>query len=411
MLRYREKGSIDTSRVSIQQDQYSGCSADWRQLSSQSLFGVGERRTFNDNVTAKFSRKASRGEIIFNPMKSTYLKAEPIAGSGTVYRWNVPHTCSGVPTYQRWRNTGPQGEVLYGIAAGMAFPFTGDRIPMPASVISDKAVHDLIVEAQTSVLASRGRMDNDIWEMLAESDEILGTFTGLFKNARNVIISKGPPALVSNATASYLAWRYGVSPLIKDVNAVLDGLKKKTGKMRKTSRSQTSDSSYSTASPTYSNGTVAVNFLSQNFDDVTVRAMSLDELVTSYENNIGFTSKGLVTLPWELVPYSFVADWFVNFGDFLGAMVPAFGWNQLGSCVTVKRVQMLVYQTVSTTYNASYTMEQAYSGGFRTHYETKYRTVGLGAPGVTLKSDFRFRNLTRCLDAFSLLAQLVLKRK
>jgi hypothetical protein len=192
---------------------------------------------------------------------------------------------------------------------------------------------------------------------------------------------------------------------------VIDGLEKKVGRMRKTTRAKLIlDSDIQSRVVRYA-GAFSVDILETVSDRVEIRAMSLDEHIVSELNNIGFSSKGLITLPWELMKRSFVLDWFVTMGDFLGAMTPAFGWTQLGSCYVIKRDQGLSIGSHGTYPGAELAIDLPCSGGFTYLRDTRERVVGLPAPGVVVRSDFRFSNLTRALDAFSLLAQQVLSKK
>jgi len=120
----------------------------------------------------------------------------------------------------------------------------------------------------------------------------------------------------------------------------------------------------------------------------------------------------LLTLPWELIPYSFVVDWFVNIGDFIGAMSPSLGWTQLGSCHVLKREKVLQLAPLQTTPGSAVeAILKPATGSYKLTQTSVSRQAGLSAPGLVVKSDFRFSNLTRCLDAYSLLAQQVIKKR
>jgi hypothetical protein len=130
--------------------------------------------------------------------------------------------------------------------------------------------------------------------------------------------------------------------------------------------------------------------------------MSLDEFKVSQLMKQGVGFKDLLTLPWELVPFSFVFDWFVNVGDRLRAAVPTSGFKELGSCTTVTRVDSVRGTAQTATPNAGYTIISYPSGSFDASYELKTRYAGLMAPRLVLKGDFRFSNIIRTLDALSL---------
>jgi hypothetical protein len=119
----------------------------------------------------------------------------------------------------------------------------------------------------------------------------------------------------------------------------------------------------------------------------------------------GLGTKELMKLPWELVPFSFVVDWFANVGDFYGSFLPTPGYTQLGSCVVSERTTSVVHNVTSFTQPSyAYNMIRPCTGSLTLTSTRKIR-AGLMAPGLVIKSDFRFSNLTRCADAVALLLQ------
>jgi len=254
----------------------------------------------------------------------------------------------------------------------------------------------------------RGRSDSNLYESLAEANKLLGLLPSLLGNAAKVISAKkGLMHRARSAGSAYLAYRYGLQPVMSDVESVVKGINKKLGNVRETKRASASATqafAWSRNDP----GLGAIMDTRSDFtqvEEISARAMSLDEFSATLSSNIGFTSKGLITLPWELLPYSFVVDWFVNIGDFIGSLVPALGYTQLGSCITVKH-SIKLSQTVSTTGPASgYTVLMPAIGSKTASFVTTTRTVGLASPGVVIKSDFKLDNITRSLDAISLVVQ------
>jgi hypothetical protein len=194
-------------------------------------------------------------------------------------------------------------------------------------------------------------------------------------------------------------------PFIKDVNTVVSGLKKKVGRQRVTTRASASDSRVERLSlASGSSPGNVVLYDKQSVEKVTIRAMSLDEYVVTAADNIGLATKGLITLPWELIPYSFVADWFVNFGDFLQALVPLPGVKQLGSCVVTERDRQTSYTATGSIPASGWTLIRPVTGQFLTRYLTRTRTA-LSDASIVIKSDFKFDEATRLADATALITQ------
>jgi hypothetical protein len=141
-------------------------------------------------------------------------------------------------------------------------------------------------------------------------------------------------------------------------------------------------------------------------DKVLIRAMSLDEYIATKLTQSGITMKGLISTPWELVPYSFVVDWFVNVGDYINALIPSPLYNQLVSGLTTVRTSTVKASAVSTLpASSSLTIVRPVSGSLIATQEQHVRSQGLMAPSLVVKSDFRFSNITRASDACALLVQ------
>jgi hypothetical protein len=56
------------------------------------------------------------------------------------------------------------------------------------------------------------------------------------------------------------------------------------------------------------------------------------------------------TLAWELMPWSFVVDWFIPIGDFIGKMNYDSGLQYAGGCTTLHTTQFLEWGAVSGVY-------------------------------------------------------------
>jgi hypothetical protein len=126
-------------------------------------------------------------------------------------------------------------------------------------------------------------------------------------------------------------------------------------------------------------------------------------------STLGVDGAGLLSTPWELIPFSFVADWFINVGDFLGAMVPYLSKNPIGTWYTVKRTQTRVWKITSTTAvnPSSYTIVRPANEIRAMTLITKYRVPGLPAPSLTLKPQAirSIINDLRIIDAMALACQ------
>jgi len=116
-------------------------------------------------------------------------------------------------------------------------------------------------------------------------------------------------------------------------------------------------------------------------------------------NALLLSQLGLVnpaSLAWELVPFSFVVDWFANVGDFLASFTDTVGCTLSNTAVTTTRE------------NGQMTQFNGYYGTtWKASYKSMNRVIYLGSPpGPTLKlRPFKGLSISRGLTSVSLLLQ------
>lgn len=382
---------------------------------------VGEWKVTTDEVTPGFRALSASGQLRFNPY-STKTEKCIVSGSGPTEVSPPSYTCGGVSTRVRTRVNEGAGWVslVYSLMCGQAV--TKGRI-LPHGAVSQD-ISRLIGLASTDVRNSRGRGNTNMWENLAEANQTLALLSsmmgrglreyrwirsgGLFgkrplpRRLHNLPTDRPDSRDYANA---WLAWKYGMQPLIKDVSELLRQLQT-AQPLRVTTRSKIVDEQVSSDTLSY-NATYAIYSSSRETrQKVTVRAMSLEEITDGWNGKFGFATKDLVTLPWELVNKSFVLDWFFNVGDFIGAWVPPVGMNSLGSCYTVETDTMTTVTPSGVTPLLGWSTS-GWSGLIERSTHSKQRVIGLPYPSVHVKTDFGFTNVERVLTSLSLLRQQV----
>lgn len=117
----------------------------------------------------------------------------------------------------------------------------------------------------------------------------------------------------------------------------------------------------------------------------------------------------MLALPWELVPYSFVADWFVNVSTFLNAVIPYLSTRPLGSWTTTRRTQTVTFQVIDSraTTPSTIRIDRSSSEVRSSTYITTTRTPGITGPSIVLKPQSMSGVLTdlRLIDAITLFTQ------
>lgn len=411
-LRSRDNRSYSSNTLNVYYyEKYPSCSdaIAWRgPISSQTWNNIpsGKFATMRDVTIPGYQRRAQKGEVFFNPCSRVEIEINNSGSDGTGELTATTTSCSSPNTYYRKIKHELSGDVGR-LTSGFGFPQTTDGFLIaPSSILDPSDLSALRTEVSTACLSNIGKSDSNLYESLAEADKALGTLPSIFKNAISVASRPGFGKAKAAGNA-WLAYRYGLKPIMNDVESVMLGLKALTGRVRRTYRSQGSitgtkvdvNNAYSWASAY----TCKQQFT--HSETVIVRAMSLNEYYASVMSNIGFTTKGLLTLPWELVPYSFVVDWFVNVGDVIGALVPDANMTQLGSCLVTKRELTTSYSIESLSCVSGYSISRPIQGNCHRIVRTYTRDPGPLISGLVVKSDFRFSNLTRSLDALALLVQ------
>lgn len=403
-LRIRQKGTLSSKLTQAHYYTWDPCNSTEIMSGSGPYYVEGEVATMSDVVTPNFKRLSSEGKIIFSPMTRDFQRIVAASFSGRTTQQPTTHLCSGIARKTENRTEFWQGPSYY----LWSFPggVDADRVE-PPYLISQSDVNDFIVEKSTKVLSERGRSDHNTWEALAEINKSAKLLPGMLSSLRKAI-PLGKRSEFSRSIAElWLQYRYGVRPILSDIDGVMKGLQKTVGKVRKTTRANgdLKTSRYTIHQKQFSSYGMVVG--ASCSDICTVRAMSLDEYQAEMAFNTGFSAKGLITLPWELIPYSFVVDWFTNVGDVLGSMVPSLALTQLGSCIVIKRETEIAITHLSD--NGGTTPWNVLASANGQYFNTKInyrRTVGaFPGPKLVLRSDFKFHNITRSLDALALLLQ------
>lgn len=368
-----------------------------------------------DVVTPGYNRRSSKGEVFFNPMVKRTMTIDPGFGSGGAYTRKLAYNCPSTTNYQnQYRmgaESGNEGRVLLSNFFAYAIDPSG-LVVVPPSLFTSSEINELVSEASTACRASRGKATQNLWESVAEADQALGLHSDAFKQFENFTRKNaGVLGRAKAAGSAYLLYRYGIAPLMMDIQSAVDGMRKATGRVRQSSRGNTSaNKNASSTSSIVPYGAYTTSLSINTTEKISVRTTWLDEYDATLVSNTGFTGKDLLTLPWELIPYSFVVDWFANVGDFINSLVPAFGLTSLGNCTVVEReIVTSVTSGSSVVVNPTlFALDSPPSPfGLSAKWTDKYRTPGVADPALIVKSDFRFNNLTRILDAISLTTQRI----
>jgi hypothetical protein len=172
----------------------------------------------------------------------------------------------------------------------------------------------LIIAAMADVLP-----DLDALTTAVEAHKTFNMVKNARSDAKDLIVSalRGGKHTVKAASDAWMAWRYGWQQLGYDCKNIADFVKKPIQGLQVTGQSGQSTSWVDESSSVVPNvGEEAYQHYDDRIEwDISYRA----RVVAQYElNTLNYVADVPLTL-WESIPYSFVADWFVNIGDVLAA--------------------------------------------------------------------------------------------
>jgi hypothetical protein len=167
---------------------------------------------------------------------------------------------------------------------------------------------------------------------------------------------------LSKATANaWLEYRYGWRPIISDATKIMEMIGRTGRKMRVrlVARSTESVDLSKTINETVAGGLPRISgaeVTARHTRSVRASAGVIYEVQphTTPEQlleALGLRARDIPASVWELIPFSFVADWFMNVGSWLQAVMPAPQVSYLGNWITTvdKKVLDIPYIKTYTT--------------------------------------------------------------
>lgn len=354
-----------TPTTNYQQVQYA--------ISNDTAYGVTSTENTVDVVTPDFKERSAQGEIINNPFRREIVTTiGPKAMQVDVYKesnyWPVVH---GAPCNTWWHMHGTRrfnnGPPIF-LRTDIAEVASCRQSVIDLAVTSAHAKVDTSEMMALATLAESGKTVESLYSILRKVFRIWKAVRRLDVKAASEEFS---PKELANA---YMQARYALRPLLYDVNDLMSALEKKRGSSRQTFRGWEQDS-ISGQDTTY--GCVVQDHLSCDVlrewsYHVSARAGVLCNVTVDGAGVFGLTQ--IPETLWELVPFSFIVDWFCNVGDTIAAYTPDYGVEQLASWVTVKETwrssstPVNMHSTwVPSQYDVSVT--QTGSGGDMTYEE------------------------------------------
>lgn len=302
---------------------------------------AGKTKTTVDVVIPRFHQRRTRGEIFNNPFQTVEETASGFAGGELHAVRNG--TCSGTNWKEQWHRSNDS---------------TGYTDAFPSSEVWKSRINRAKTLAGTQAWANLADPEVTGMVELAEMRKTLSllrsplrnlnSFLDEVRNSRKYRRSRAP-SLGKFLSDEWLRYRYGILPLARTVEDIYKSLIESKPSLRFTARGSypidevVTDESGST---TY---TWSVSSWDRNFSQSGyVRSGILYEYVFTKVDRYGLSLRELPSTAWELVPFSFVVDWFANVGDTVRALTPKSEARILASWTTVKTTEVMSWEVHSS---------------------------------------------------------------
>jgi hypothetical protein len=218
------------------------------------------------------------------------------------------------------------------------------------------------------------------------------------------ILRTPTPSDVSHGKAlaqNFLEYEYGVKPLVRDIQNSLQIITSEPFERRIRSQAHERIQKLVRSSSAFGSNPKYVAVQKETTDGFIQVRLGATFRVTS-PNLLWANQLGLIdlALPWKLMPFSFVIDWFVNVEQVLSSLTDWYGVVLLDSYTS---------EFAKGFYTKSYFQNASYTHGHNEGYSTSWdkesvnfdRTLGIPSPTLIMKP-FKGFSLNRGLQAVSL---------
>lgn len=379
--------------------------------------GRGLAGNMTDTVTADYKRKSARGEIINNDVVSERFDVDyPARGyANRNRRWNTSNvldqdfgaTTSSSISGHEWLGQYMAHES--GNTAAWLASVTAPSVPSTSQLLVD-------------ALAKASSSDAMVLVSMAEARKTLDSVveaTKVMSRLRNWIGALSPKdftpsgalRLAGNGLRVWLEVRYGLLPTYYDILGYAKVIQKRGLKARVRFSSYADGSIASTPVDSSSNSNFYQEFRKVvRFRRTEVRAGCL---VEPYATEIGaIYSLGIDRISstaWELVPFSFVVDWFFNTAGYIAAHEGRFGQRVLASWTSIKE-SVVTNASMSTVGNDHFISGQRHQGIYTRNFtarEEYTRFVRNADPEIPVLPSFQLNlNWKKCVDLVALAASV-----
>lgn len=367
----------------------------------------GYKKTMTDVVVDRFHARVANGEVIVNPMSST--ETVRFAGGNT-----ASYSTDGGSYPCDWYTEYPNGHIIW---LGMDTPY-GDHIshqPVPLDITQLKILAG--TQAKASVLEADFAGATFVAELSKTIKFLANPIQSFYKQLlrlqkRRLTAAEKFSNLREFIENGWLTYRCGIMPLVyqtRDAARAVENVGKNPE--RYTARGSAQNDGTVSVIQTASSGVWDIERAVETTRQLSVRSGIIYE--HDSRNSFGVSLRDVADAAWEVVPFSFVVDWFANVNDFIGAIAPKVGVRTLGSWTTTYD-QYASTGVGSGVYSAGnpddYAIVNPTSGeSLYTLHKTRHKNVaiGLAFQPTPYKGDLGKK---RIADTIALIDRVLLSR-
>lgn len=248
--------------------------------------------------------------------------------------------------------------------------------------------------AAVKAKAKMGAVQMEMGVMFGESAKTLRMLVNPLKGLRNLLVNfltnVKNVKKAKDISSVWLEYRYGLRPFMMDVEDTLNAvyapwrrelnhrIERKMGKFVRPTEFTRTPLGWQllTSSPC----SIWGDWVTESSAEVTYYAHQYFTRIGTMNDRFGMDGANALSTLWELMPYSFVVDWFVDLGSWIKAVQPTLGLRKYPLVVSVKEKRLYTAYTVRFAWyddSASKWIYDAYQGNVlaQSTYESLTRIV------------------------------------